>query len=293
MVRTSRPSSAVAAALGRDSPRLATVRLILRQQQAGRPSVYRPVTEARPELARIAVSGTPDAVSVWGAGGGLLLMATPRSPRARIWPDLRALYLSTITSPGAPRPSTPPASVRPPANYLIQAGAPEGGQPPGEPRPTLYSGCPLSDAEDAGRRLVRGAAGLPTATRHCRSSTAASAARPPRSCSSAASARRRSIVHRPADGPVPTRLPGEGVLCPQARLVAPLMSSSATTWSHMPVDKTGTDPPFGFISQRYERRSLVVTTVGLGPPIRRHPRPKRQPRDRPEGCSRLLSNAAC
>ncbi len=46
---------AVRAALERHSPRLATVRLILRQQEAGPPPVCPPVTEMRPELARIAV----------------------------------------------------------------------------------------------------------------------------------------------------------------------------------------------------------------------------------------------
>ena len=46
---------AVAAALERHSPRLETVRLILRQQEAGPPLVCPPVASVRPELARIAV----------------------------------------------------------------------------------------------------------------------------------------------------------------------------------------------------------------------------------------------
>ena len=46
---------AVRAALERHSPRLETVRLILRQQETGPPPVCPPVTEMRPELARIAV----------------------------------------------------------------------------------------------------------------------------------------------------------------------------------------------------------------------------------------------
>ena len=46
---------AVTAALERHSPRLETVRLILRQQQSGPPPVCRPVTGVRPELAQIAV----------------------------------------------------------------------------------------------------------------------------------------------------------------------------------------------------------------------------------------------
>ena len=46
---------AVTAALERHSPRLETVRLILRQQQSGPPPVCRPVTGVRPELAEIAV----------------------------------------------------------------------------------------------------------------------------------------------------------------------------------------------------------------------------------------------
>ena len=46
---------AVAAALERQSPRLETVRLILRQQQSGPPPVCPPVTGVRPELARVAV----------------------------------------------------------------------------------------------------------------------------------------------------------------------------------------------------------------------------------------------
>ena len=47
---------AVATALERQSPRLETVRLILRQQQAGPPPVCLPVTGVRPELARITVA---------------------------------------------------------------------------------------------------------------------------------------------------------------------------------------------------------------------------------------------
>ena len=46
---------AVTAALERHSPRLETVRLILRQQEAGPPPVCPPVAGVRPELARIAV----------------------------------------------------------------------------------------------------------------------------------------------------------------------------------------------------------------------------------------------
>ena len=46
---------AVRAALERQSPRLETVRLILRQQQAGPPPVCPPVTGVRPELAQITV----------------------------------------------------------------------------------------------------------------------------------------------------------------------------------------------------------------------------------------------
>ncbi len=47
---------AVTAALERHSPRLETVRLILRQQQAGPPPVCPPVAGVRPELARITVA---------------------------------------------------------------------------------------------------------------------------------------------------------------------------------------------------------------------------------------------
>ena len=46
---------AVTAALERHSPRLETVRLLLRQQQSGPPPVCRPVTGVRPELAQIVV----------------------------------------------------------------------------------------------------------------------------------------------------------------------------------------------------------------------------------------------
>ena len=46
---------AVAVALERHSPRLETVRLILRQQQAGSPAVCRPVAGVRPDLAQITV----------------------------------------------------------------------------------------------------------------------------------------------------------------------------------------------------------------------------------------------
>ena len=47
---------AVTVALERHSPRLETVRLILRQQQAGPPPVCLPVTRVRPDLARITVA---------------------------------------------------------------------------------------------------------------------------------------------------------------------------------------------------------------------------------------------
>ena len=47
---------AVTLALERHSPRLETVRLILRQQQAGPPPVCRPVMGVRPDLARITVA---------------------------------------------------------------------------------------------------------------------------------------------------------------------------------------------------------------------------------------------
>ena len=46
---------AVTVALARHSPRLETVRLILRQQQSGPPPVCRPVTGVRPDLAQITV----------------------------------------------------------------------------------------------------------------------------------------------------------------------------------------------------------------------------------------------
>ena len=46
---------AVTAALERNSPRLETVRLILRQQQAGPPPVCPPAVAVRPELARVTV----------------------------------------------------------------------------------------------------------------------------------------------------------------------------------------------------------------------------------------------
>ena len=46
---------AVTVALERHSPRLETVRLILRQQQGGPPPVCQPVMEVRPDLARITV----------------------------------------------------------------------------------------------------------------------------------------------------------------------------------------------------------------------------------------------
>ena len=46
---------AVTAALEHHSPRLETVRLLLRQQQAGPPPVCPPAAAVRPELARVAV----------------------------------------------------------------------------------------------------------------------------------------------------------------------------------------------------------------------------------------------
>ena len=50
---------ALTAALKHHSPRLETVRLILRQQEAGPSPVCPPVSGVRPELARIAVPGSP------------------------------------------------------------------------------------------------------------------------------------------------------------------------------------------------------------------------------------------
>ena len=50
---------AVTLALERHSPRLETVRLLLRQQQAGPPPMCRPVMGVRPDLARIAVPAPP------------------------------------------------------------------------------------------------------------------------------------------------------------------------------------------------------------------------------------------
>ena len=47
---------AVAAALERHSPRLETVRLLLRQQQAGPPPVCPPAAAVRPELAKVTVA---------------------------------------------------------------------------------------------------------------------------------------------------------------------------------------------------------------------------------------------
>ena len=61
---------AVTAALERQSPRLETVRLILRQQQAGPPPVCRPVAGVRPELARIAVAAPTLAAYDALVGGG-------------------------------------------------------------------------------------------------------------------------------------------------------------------------------------------------------------------------------
>ena len=62
---------AVAAALERGSPRLETVRLLLRQQQSGPPPVCPPVTGVRPELARIAVPApTLSAYDALVEGGG-------------------------------------------------------------------------------------------------------------------------------------------------------------------------------------------------------------------------------
>ena len=62
---------AVAAALERGSPRLETVRLLLRQQQNGPPPVCPPVTGVRPELARIAVPApTLSAYDALVEGGG-------------------------------------------------------------------------------------------------------------------------------------------------------------------------------------------------------------------------------
>ena len=51
-----RPRPTVAAALARDSPRLETVRLLLRQRAAGPRPAIRPVPTVRADLAQIAVS---------------------------------------------------------------------------------------------------------------------------------------------------------------------------------------------------------------------------------------------
>ena len=61
---------AVTAALERQSPRLETVRLILRQQQTGPPPVCPPVAGVRPELARIAVAAPTLAAYDALVGGG-------------------------------------------------------------------------------------------------------------------------------------------------------------------------------------------------------------------------------
>ena len=47
---------------------------------------------------------------------------------------------------------------------------------------------------------------------------------------------------------------------------------------YVPLDKAGADLLFGFISQRYERRSLVVTTnLPFRALVRSLPRPDRRP----------------
>ena len=61
--------AAVAAALARDSPRLETVRLLVRQRAAGPRPAIRPVPTVRADLARIAVSAPPVAASDVLTGG--------------------------------------------------------------------------------------------------------------------------------------------------------------------------------------------------------------------------------
>ena len=61
--------AAVAAALARDSPRLETVRLLLRQRAAGPRPAIRPGPTVRADLARIAVSAPTVAASDVLTGG--------------------------------------------------------------------------------------------------------------------------------------------------------------------------------------------------------------------------------
>ena len=61
--------AAVTAALARDSPRLETVRLLLRQRAAGPRPAIRPVPTVRADLARIAVPAPTLAASDVLTGG--------------------------------------------------------------------------------------------------------------------------------------------------------------------------------------------------------------------------------
>ena len=121
---------AVAAALEQHSPRLETVRLILRRR-------WRPMTR-------------------WweGAADG---DAVCRAPASGDGPEDAVPVDDHGAVAAAGRAGHPPASG---AGRLLGAVGPSGGdRTPGAPHPTPHSGCPLPDAEDARRLLLRGAAG--------------------------------------------------------------------------------------------------------------------------------------
>ena len=106
-------------------------------------------------------------------------MGLPRLPSPpHLAADLKTLCLSTVASQWRPL-AEQAVRQRQNAGRLPgaagAAGAAGGDRPPGAPHPTPHPGCPLPDAEDAGRLLVRGAARPRTANAgSCRSSTTAS-----------------------------------------------------------------------------------------------------------------------
>ena len=149
---------AVTTALERQSPRLETVRLILRQQQAGPPPVCPPVSEVHPELAQITVP-VPMLSAYDALVEGSLLMATTiyRAPASGRGPEDAVPVDDRRAVAVAGRAGCPPASGA--GRLPGRIGASGGDRTPGAPHPTPHSRCPLPDAEDARRLLVRGATG--------------------------------------------------------------------------------------------------------------------------------------
>ena len=85
-------------------------------------------------------------------------MATAIAEPPHLTADLNTLCLSTVAAQWRPRAEQATRQRQAPADYLGAAGPSGGDRPPRAPHPTPHPGCPLPDAEDAGRLRVRGTA---------------------------------------------------------------------------------------------------------------------------------------